>query len=327
MAAQPERSSSQRASITQIAAGVYAWIGANGDSNAGAVVTADGLLAIDAQQTKALARTFRNAIEEASGKPTAHLINTHFHLDHTAGNVVFADVPIIAQDRTLKSMTAYLGSTPDNRWVVTDSGEKLRLFFGSNVQELVPAGDPLEQWFSSRMGGPDYEAIELVGPSETIGDHIVFQCPGDTLHAEYRGPAHCDGDLILYLPRQKIAFLGDLLFVGRFPWLGDCDLDGWIDRLDYVLSLDIDTVVPGHGGLCTLREVAAFRELLGALRAAAELALSSGFSEEATVRDVTLSQYAAMPRYREWLPANLRAAYRYLKRGRGSGEEAWQIRD
>jgi cyclase len=135
------------------------------------------------------------------------------------------------------------------------------------------------------------------------------------LRAEYWGPAHCNGDLIVYLPRQKIAFLGDLLFDGRFPWLGDCDLDGWIERLDRVISLDIDTVVPGHGGMSTLKEVAVFRDLLCALRGAASRAVSAGFSEEATVREVALPQYAVLPRYREWLPANLRASYRYLKGG------------
>jgi cyclase len=312
---QREKPGTQVASLKEIGKSVYAWIGANGDSNAGAVGTSNGLLAIDAQQTKSLGCAFRRAIEDASGTPTIQLVDTHFHLDHTAGNVAFSDVPIIGHDKTLKSMAAYLGPADDNRWRVSDPTARLQLFFGSNLQELVPAGDPLEQWFRARLSGPDYEAIELVGPSQTFDDRMNFQCPSDTLLAEYKGPAHCDGDLILYLTRQKIAFLGDLLFVGRFPWLGDCDLDGWIDRLDYVLSLEIETVVPGHGQLCTLREVAAFRELLQSLRTGVSLALSSRRSEEATVHELSFPQYAAMPRYREWLPANLRAAYRYLKRG------------
>src|SRR4051812_37211304 len=109
-------------------------------------------------------------------------------------------------------------------------------------------------------------AIELVGPSETFDRRISFQCSDGTLRADYWGPAHCDGDLILHFPHQKIVFLGDLLFVGRFPWLGDCDLDGWIGCLDRVLTLDIDTIVPGHGALSTLKEVADFRDLLKAMR-------------------------------------------------------------
>jgi cyclase len=300
-------------SLQTIGSGVYAWIGVNGDSNAGAVLTPDGLIAIDAQQTKELGRNFRTAIEKEIGRPATQLIDTHFHLDHTAGNVAFADIPIIAQDKTLQSMKGHLGDAEGNRWLVSDPGEKLRMFFGSNVQELVPPGDPLEQWFLNRLSGRDYETIELIGPSETFNDRMVFQRPEGAMYADYWGPAHCDGDLILHVPRQKIAFLGDLLFVGRFPWLGDCDLDGWIARLDRILCLDIDTVVPGHGGLSTLKEVASFRDLLASLRAAAHKAVASGLSEDATVREVELPQYASMPRYREWLPSNLRAVYRYLK--------------
>jgi cyclase len=300
---------------SQIGNGVHAWIGANGDWNAGAVETPNGLVAIDAQQTKALGQQFRQAIEKASARPASLLIDTHFHLDHTAGNVVFADVPIAAHVKTLELMRAYVGSMDGTRWTVSDPVVKLRLLFGSNIQELVPPGDPLAPWFEARMNREGGQPIELVAPSETFAGHLAIPCASDTLYAEYWGPAHCDGDLVVRLPRQRIAFLGDLLFVGRFPWLGDCDLDGWIARLDRVLALDIDTIVPGHGRVSTPREVAEFRDLLRALREAAARAGASGFSEEATMHEVALPQYASMPRYREWLPPNLRAAYRYLKRG------------
>jgi cyclase len=304
-----------RASLTEIASGVYAWIGVNGDSNAGAVQTSDGLLAIDAQQTKELGRSFRAAIEKATGRSTTQLVDTHLHLDHTAGNVAFADIPILAQEITLRSMEAFLGAASDNRWLVSDPGQKLHLFFGSNLQALVPPGDPLERWFLERVSGPGYDTIELIGPSETFGDRMVFQHTEGALYADYWGPAHCDGDLILHIPCQNIAFLGDLLFVGRFPWLGDCDLNGWISHLDRILTLDIDTVVPGHGGIGTLKEVAEFHDLLTSLRTAVQVAVSAGWSEEAAVRDISLPQYEAMPRYREWRPPNIRAVYRHLKKG------------
>jgi glyoxylase-like metal-dependent hydrolase (beta-lactamase superfamily II) len=307
--------SMQNPSLIEIGPGVYAWIGVNGDSNAGAVRTSDGPVAIDAQQTRDLGGRFRTALEKAFGCPVTRLINTHLHLDHTAGNVAFADVPILAQEMTLQLMQTFLGAASGNRWLVSDHGQKLRLFFGSNVQELVPPGDPLNEWFANRMGGPEYRSIELVGPSETFGDRMVLQTPDGPLYLDYWGPAHCDGDLILHMPRQKIVFLGDLLFVGRFPWLGDCDLNGWISRLGRILTLDVDVVVPGHGAISTLKEVADFRDLLTSLRAAVQAAISSGWSEEAAVRGVALPQYEAMPRYREWLPPNVRAVYRSLEQG------------
>ena len=91
-------------SLQQIGNGIYAWIGANGNSNAGAVVTPSGLLAIDAQPTRALGSHFRSVIEKESGRPATQLIDTHFHLDHTAGNVVFADVPIVSHHKTRQAI-------------------------------------------------------------------------------------------------------------------------------------------------------------------------------------------------------------------------------
>jgi glyoxylase-like metal-dependent hydrolase (beta-lactamase superfamily II) len=110
-----------------------------------------------------------------------------------------------------------------------------------------------------------------------------------------------------------VAFLGDLFFHERFPWLGDCDLDGWIRTLERILTLDVAIVVPGHGAPTTLKELALFRDLLHDIRAAVAAAIRSGASESAAVREVRLPQYAALPRYEQWLPFNIRAAYRYLR--------------
>ena len=300
-------------SLQQIGNGIYAWIGANGDSNAGAVVTPSGLLAIDAQQTRALGSRFRSAVEKESGRPATQLIDTHFHLDHTAGNVVFADVPIVSHHKTRRAIEARLGPSGDNRWLVSDPDKALQLLFGSNVHELVPADDPLKQWFLNRINGADYHTIELIGPSDSFDGGMTFKCTEGELHADYWGAAHCDGDLILQVSKQKVAFLGDLLFVGRFPWLGDCDLDGWITCLKRILALDLNTIVPGHGSVSTLQDVANFHDLLAALRTSVQEAISAGLSEDAIAHEVRLPQYGAMPRYREWLGANVRAVYLYLK--------------
>jgi glyoxylase-like metal-dependent hydrolase (beta-lactamase superfamily II) len=302
-------------SLQKIADGTYAWIGANGDSNAGAVDTRDGLFVIDAQQNVRLARSLRAALEAMAGRPVRGLIDTHFHLDHTAGNVVYSDVPILAHERTLGAMRGYLGADTGGAWTVSDAATKLRLFFGSNIQELVRPGSPDESWFLKRITGPDYDTITLQAPTVTFADRLDVVLPNGTLRAQYWGPAHCNGDLIIYLERQKVAFLGDLMFLGRFPWFGDCDLDGWIARLDAVLRLDLVSVVPGHGAVGTLRDVAFFRELLVSVRAAVGAAIKSGASEDAAVYDIALPQYAAIPRHREWLPFNIRATYRYLKAG------------
>ncbi len=93
-----------RPQLRQIAAGVHAWIGIGGDSNAGAVETPHGLVVIDAQQSHALGEALRGALRDAVSAPLRAVVNTHFHLDHIAGNTAFGDVPIIAHERTLQAL-------------------------------------------------------------------------------------------------------------------------------------------------------------------------------------------------------------------------------
>ena len=82
-------------SLQKIAKGVLVWIGANGNSNAGVIETAEGSVVIDAQQTAQLGTQLRVAAESALDRPITRLVNTHFHLDHTAGNIAFDGVPVL----------------------------------------------------------------------------------------------------------------------------------------------------------------------------------------------------------------------------------------
>ncbi len=281
----------EAAHLRQIAPGVHAFIGERGDSNAGAIETPDGLVVIDTQQHSQLAGTFRAALREALDRPIRLVVDTHYHLDHTAGNALFgAEAPILAHARTTDKMRSILGEAEDGRWVVPDFLTKARLLFGPNLDELIPEGDPAWDWFAKRLGDPAYDDMVMVAPDETFaGSREVDLGNGaGVMRLDYTGPAHCDGDLIVYLPARRVAFLGDLLFVGRFPWIGDGDVAGWIRALDHVLGLDVDVIVPGHGLPVTLAEVAA-------------------------AAGVALPGYDTLPRYREWMSWNVRNTYRGLR--------------
>jgi glyoxylase-like metal-dependent hydrolase (beta-lactamase superfamily II) len=61
------------------------------------------------------------------------------------------------------------------------------------------------------------------------------------------GPAHTKGDLIVHLPREKVVFTGDILFVGMHPIVWEGPVERWIAACDRILSLEAEVVVPGHG--------------------------------------------------------------------------------
>jgi glyoxylase-like metal-dependent hydrolase (beta-lactamase superfamily II) len=295
--------------LRTIAAGVHAWIGAGGDSNAGAVETPHGVMVIDAQQSHALGEKFRDTLKTSIATPVRAVVNTHYHLDHVAGNVAFDSVPIIGHAKTLQALERELGPLESEARTVADPMSKIRMFFGSNFEKLVPTEE--RGWFIERVRGA--APIDIKPPSETFADRLAFNLGADILRMEYWGSAHCDGDIVIYLENSGIVFLGDLFFYGRFPWFGDCDLNGWIATLDRVLALDLKVVVPGHGVPTSLQEVAQFRNLLNAVRSLVDRAIKSGKSEDAAVHDILLPEYAAMPRYKEWMPFNIRSAYRYLR--------------
>lgn len=299
--------------LHQVADGIYAWIGAAGDSNAGAFVTPDGLVAIDAQQYPRLGQMFRGALTAATGRPVVKLIDTHLHLDHTAGNIMFADVPILSHAKTLSGLHACLGPKTGKYWTLTDYEVKAKLLFGQNLFELVPLDDPGQAWFRGRISLSDYDTMVIAPPTETFADTFEFALPDEVVRLHYWGPAHCDGDITVHFLKRKVIFLGDLLFYRRFPWMGDCNLNGWIDRLAEVLKLDIDVVIPGHGPPTNLSEVKRFRDMFMALRAGVEKAIKAGHSEEAAMREVSIPEFSDLPRYKEWLPTDVKAAYRFLK--------------
>lgn len=301
------------ATLVQLAEGVHAFLGAGGDSNAGAIETPEGLLVIDAQQHAPLARKFRAALAGLTEKPISWLINTHYHLDHTGGNCIFApEAPILAHQKCREKFWEILGPEQAMGRPVAELDTKLQLLFGPNIDDLIPPGDPGWDWFRRRVGAPEFETVTIVLPTHTFAERFEFHLPDRTVVLEHLGPAHCDNDIIVHLSEEGIVFVGDLLFVGRFPWLGDGDIERWIVALDRVEKLGVDRVVPGHGPPVTLKEAREFRNMLATLRDAVAEALAAGLSEEEAMRRVQLPDYVSLPRYREWMPWNVRNVYRLL---------------
>ncbi|MEE9255570.1 MAG: MBL fold metallo-hydrolase [bacterium] len=306
--------STTEARLVPLAEGVHAFVGAGGDSNAGAIETPDGLLVIDAQQHVPLARRFRAALAELTPKPLLWLINTHYHLDHTAGNCVFAaEAPVLAHRNCLETFEQILGKEEPLDRPVSDFETQSHLLFGPNIDSLIPEGDPGWDWFRQRLGAPEYDTVTIAPPTHTFEDRFAFHLPGRTVLLEHLGPAHCRNDIIVHLPEDGIVFTADLLFVGRFPWLGDGDIEGWISALDRISKIGADRVVPGHGPPATMKEVGEFRDMLAALRGGVAGALEAGMTEDEAVGSVNIAGFDTLPRYKEWMPWNVRNVYRALR--------------
>jgi cyclase len=301
--------------VQELAPRLFAVIGHRGDSNAGFVQGPRGATVIDAMQNEALARDLLEAVGAAGGGPVRALVNTHYHGDHVFGNAAFpTGVEIVAHARCRAAMAEALRGAGVGPEAPLPERAIMELTFGRNLYDLVPEGDPRREFFRWRYEAGGLAGARLRLPTVTLETECTLHLDGRRMVLRHLGPGHTDADLVVWFPDDGVAFVADLIFHGRFPWLGDSNVPAWIARLDDVARLGARTVVPGHGVPVTAREVLEFRGLLRTLMGEAAAAARDGLDEAAAMARVRLPAYAGLPRYAEWLPLAVRKLHREAKR-------------
>jgi glyoxylase-like metal-dependent hydrolase (beta-lactamase superfamily II) len=189
-------------------------------SNAGFIVTPQGVVVIDALGSPTLAEELVVAVRQVTTQPIRFVIVTHYHADHIYGLQVFKDLgaTVIAHRAGLE----YLSSDTAQRRLT------------ASREELFP-------WVDERT--------HLVPADRWLDGDTVLEIGGEKLHIRHVGPAHTPEDLVVYVERSRVLFAGDLVFRGRIPFVGQADSRGWIDALSGLIALRPGVIVPGHGPL------------------------------------------------------------------------------
>lgn len=211
--------------LEKVSNSVYANCEGITGGNVGIIVLDDSVVAVDAQYPGS-ARDFRASIPFVSEKPVSHLVLTHIHGDHIYGSQVFEDCEIVAHKRLLEKMKQGL----KDEW----TPEKLK-----KMLLEMKVNQPDRYWL--------FEGLKIVLPTITFDDNMNL----NGLEIKKLG-GHSDCSSVVYVPDDKILFSGDLIFAKRFPWAGDptSHPEIWIKSFEYMLAMDVDTYVPGHGPLC-----------------------------------------------------------------------------
>jgi glyoxylase-like metal-dependent hydrolase (beta-lactamase superfamily II) len=208
-------------------------------SNAGVVVSDDGVLVIDALGTPALARRLIEEIAKVTTQPVRTVVVTHYHADHIYGLQAFreAGARIVAH----VGARGYIGS------------DTARLRLQASRDELFP-------WIDERT--------QVVEPDQWVDSDLMLTLGSTTVQVRHVGPAHTTEDLAVVLPAAGVVFAGDLVFRGRTPFVGQADSGRWIESLDQLIAARPRVVVPGHGPAATdpERDVALTRDYLKHLR-------------------------------------------------------------
>lgn len=268
-------SSSGGLQLIEVDRDVYAQIGANYDSNAGFIIGTEGVVVVDTQTTPFQSISLLSAIRQRTDRPILQIINTHFHGDHTLGNQLFSSWARILAHSACRRIMKELGE---------GLVERYRQRFGSALDGVHPYLPNL------LING----RTDLV-----IGDKEIQIHP--------MAPAHTDSDLVVYLPGQKLLFSGDLLFVGRVPFMGNASVAGWKRALNILMDWDIVKVVPGHGPISSAKALREISEYIRCMESAARRGRDAGISTQEMAGDEELAPYRSLDRFNEWTTSNLEA--------------------
>ena len=230
--------------VTKVSGNIYMLEGQGG--NIAASVGEDGIVIVD-DEFAPLAEKIQAALKGigATDKPVRFVINTHFHGDHTGGNVPFATggATIIAHD---------------------------------NVRKRLITGGPGGNGGSIKTQNQPQPKIAL--PIVTFEDDVTVHLNGEDIRALHFPAGHTDGDAVIFFPKNNVVHMGDDFVRYGFPFI-DVTNGGTVqgmaaacEKVAAELPADVK-VIPGHGALSNLDDVRAFAKMLRETTAVVEKAL------------------------------------------------------
>jgi glyoxylase-like metal-dependent hydrolase (beta-lactamase superfamily II) len=285
--------------LHELADGVYAAIAKEASpafSNAGIIDTGNHTLIFDTFNTFHAAQDLRRAGEILTRRRADYVIISHAHSDHWMGNQVFADhASILTTQPTEAGMREWAAYLKDLK---RHPGE-YETYIAETEKRLAETTDErLRAHLSWSLVIERHEFKHLRSlrpelPDQIFDGHLAFHGSqeDEALHRKIAiftpGTGHTESDIVLNLPDEAIAFIGDLGFFSTHPFLGSSTPEKWIATLDALAASATETFVPGHGPVGTKEDLVALKEYILALQEmAADVVRRGGSEDEAAAQPV-----------------------------------------
>lgn len=253
------------------------------NNNLSFIITSEGVVVINAGDNYLLAQTLHNEIKAITNQPVKYVVLENGQGHAAMGSLYWKQqgVPIIAHIETLQELKAH----------------------GEEILARVKSGR-----------GDKAEGSEVVLPDETFEERKVIELGGQRIELLHLGPAHSPGDILVWLPQQKLVISGDMAFHERLlPVTEHTDTAAWLETWEKFAALNAKIVIPGHGVPTTMSEVTRYtkdylvymREQIGAL-------IEEGETLEAAAK-VDQSAYRHLDTFDELAALNASTIFRAME--------------
>jgi glyoxylase-like metal-dependent hydrolase (beta-lactamase superfamily II) len=268
--------------------GTWGWSNAGLIESHGETLLVDTLMGLEI--TRAMLEEMRRLVPAAAHIGT--LVNTHANPDHVLGNELVTGAEIISGKAAAEDISSMNPAA-----------------FERMARDWQQMGDGGE-FFHETMGRQfDFSGVTIVPPTRTFERELASRVGDKEVRLVDLGPAHTRSDTIVHVPSDRTVFTGDLLFSEASPIMWAGPVQNWIDACAYLLELDVETIVPGHGPIADKSGVRAQMRYFEYLRAEARRRYEAGLTWDEAAADIALREFAHWPDA-ERIVANVCALYR-----------------
>jgi cyclase len=290
--------------------------------NAVVIELDDAVLVVDTHSKPSAARALMDQIKARLNKPVKYVVDSHFHWDHAQGNDAFPTawpqgVEIISHEATRDSLeTRGLPRIKRQLLDVPKEIEALKADLGraaDNARRTEIQGNIAQaEGYLAEL-----KTMQAKLPTLTLDRSLMLHAKSRTVQILFLGKAHTDGDVFVYLPRERFIATGDALH-GWTPYMNDSHPFDWIKTLKAAEQLDFDYALGGHGDVMRGKGMfQMWQQYFTDLIAETTTAYTSGATIEQAVTRVST---ALVPKYTGKMPAtfkgdvpeNIRKVYRVV---------------